>query len=386
MMELKILASTKVGHEMTREEALKFSGMAAGICYLPDTVETLLAEPEEKTVKRYTGNLTSMHHSVFGHAVFNLLLVDVPKILAMVLNNEKAYTTSEKSARYTKMKPSGRERALYERWLGIFQAEIKRKFGFDEKRGLKLAQENARYMISVFTPATTMLYSVNFEQLNYLVGWMKKYQREHQEEGFKKKLGEVFAEFVDQVTRERLVVEKLNSSKKGWSLSLFAERERDEEFGENYSINYLASFAELAQAQRHRTLSYEMSILKNPSFYVPPLIRRNQWLVKEWNRDLASLAEFYPQGMLIKVNERGTLENFKKKCQERLCGTAQLEIANQTRTTLNQYLFELQNSGKTALYEELLPYADKSRCQFLPGWQCDRPCAFGPKESIRRRI
>ena len=33
--------------------------------------------------------------------------------MAMILNNEKEYNTSEKSARYTKMKPSEEEEKLY---------------------------------------------------------------------------------------------------------------------------------------------------------------------------------------------------------------------------------------------------------------------------------
>ena len=102
-MKIKVIASTKVGNVLTKEEALDFSGKSAGICYLPDTLETLFSEPAEKTEKRTNGNLKSGHHSVFGHATYNLSLEGIPKIIAMILNNEKIYNTSEKSARYTKM-------------------------------------------------------------------------------------------------------------------------------------------------------------------------------------------------------------------------------------------------------------------------------------------
>ena len=43
-MEIKVIASTKVGYVMPKDEAVDFSGKSAGICYLPDTVETLFAE------------------------------------------------------------------------------------------------------------------------------------------------------------------------------------------------------------------------------------------------------------------------------------------------------------------------------------------------------
>ena len=108
-MKIKVMGSTKPGYTITKEEALSFSGKSAGICYLPDTMEELLAEPEEKTEKRTNRTLNSGHHSVFAHVHYNLILENIPKILAMILNNEKVYNTSEKSGRYTKMKASKEE-------------------------------------------------------------------------------------------------------------------------------------------------------------------------------------------------------------------------------------------------------------------------------------
>ena len=112
-MKIKVIGSTKIGYKMPKEEAINFSGKSAGICYMPDSLETLFSEPIEKTEKRAKGTLASGHHSVFGHVTYNLSLEGIPKILAMILNNEKIYNTSEKSARYTKMEPSDKEKALY---------------------------------------------------------------------------------------------------------------------------------------------------------------------------------------------------------------------------------------------------------------------------------
>ena len=58
-MKIKVIASTKVGYVLPKEEAIDFSGKSAGICYLPDTVETLFAEAPEKTQRRANGNLES---------------------------------------------------------------------------------------------------------------------------------------------------------------------------------------------------------------------------------------------------------------------------------------------------------------------------------------
>ena len=387
-MKIKVIASTKVGYVLPKEEAIDFSGKSAGICYLPDTVETLFAEAPEKTQRRANGNLESGHHSVFGHAHYNLIFEGIPKIIAMILNNEKIYNTSEKSARYTKMEPSEEEKVLYEKWIEKYKKVIREEYPvekypkFDDKKVQKLAQENARYLISIFTPATIMGYTVNFCQLNYIVHWFEDYIKKEEDNTFSKKLKPVLQEFIEQV--KDLTVEELNSDVKKRTISLFAKRkERKEEFGENYCTTYLASFAQLAQAQRHRTLSYEMSLLENAKYYVPPIIRGTE-LEKEWLKDISSLEDYYPQGMLIQVNERGTFENFILKCEERLCGAAQLEIMDQTKIIMQKYLEKTKESAPE-IYNELLPYSKGARCTF-PGWKCTAPCVFGAKDAMKRKI
>lgn len=381
-MKIKVIASTKVGYIMPKNEALDFSGKSAGICYLPDTVETLFSESPEKTEKRANNNIKSGHHSVFNHPTYNLCFEEIPKILAMILNNEKMYNTSEKSARYTHMKPSPQEKELYEKWIVLFKEKIIAKCpNFDEKKATKLAQENARYLISVFTPATVMEYTVNFGQLNYIINWAKDYISSNNNDAFSLKLKDVLKDFLKAMPD--LEVEGLNSKLKNRSFSLFAKRAtRAEEFGENYCTTYIASFAELAQAQRHRTLSYEMKLLDTPQYYIPPIIRNTE-LEKTWIKDISSLKDFFPQGMLVQINERGTIENFVLKCTERLCGSAQLEIMEQTNNTLSKYMEAVKE--KPELYNYLLPYSKGARCTF-PGWKCNSPCIFGGKDAMKRII
>lgn len=381
-MKISVLGSTKVGYMLPKEEAVDFSGKSAGICYLPDTIETLFNEPVENTAKRANGNIKNGHHSVFGHVTYNLCFENIPKILAMILNNEKMYNTSEKSARYTKMSPSPRENVLYLKWIDIFKKEISKKYpDFNPKRVEKLAQENARYMISVFTPTTIMEYSVPFGQLNYIINWAKDFiEDDNKTDIFSIRLKGVFKEFLDAMPD--LEVDGLNSSVKGRSFSLLATRQRKEEFGENYSTNYSATFAELAQAQRHRTLLYEMSIPAQASFFVPPIIK-GTYLELDWINDITSLKDLFPQGMLVNINERGTIENFVLKCMERLCGAAQLEIMQQTHSTMEKYLEAVRNDPELLNY--LLPYSKGARCTF-PGWKCESPCIFGGKKAMDRLI
>ena len=169
-MNIKILGSTKPGFELTKEKAINFAGKAAGICYLPSTLDVLFNEDEQKTERRANMTLKSGHHSVYDHPMYNLGLINVPKIIAMIINNEKMYTTSEKSARYTKMKVSPEEETLYLKWIDIYKTEILKKYPqIEDRKATKLAQENARKLISIFTPSTTMEYTVSFRQINYIL-------------------------------------------------------------------------------------------------------------------------------------------------------------------------------------------------------------------------
>ena len=380
-MKISIIASTKVGYELPKEEAVNFSGKSAGICYLPDTLDVLFNEPIEKTEKRAKMNIQSGHHSVFQHVTYNLSLEGIPKILAMILNNEKVYNTSEKSGRYTVMETTEEEQALYEKWIKIYEERISEEYpNFDEKRVKKLALENARFLISVFTPATVMEYSTNLCQLNYIIAFAKDYINNEPDTKFSTKLKKVLQEFIDALPD--LEVEGLNARFKNRKFSLFATRKRREEFGENYCVNYKATFPGFGQAERHRTLSYEISLLDKNEFYVPDIIKGTEY-EEEWLKDITSLEDNFPQGMLVNVNERGTIENFVLKCQERLCGAAQLEIAKQTKETMNRYLEAVKDDE--VLYNYLLPYSKGARCTF-PGFKCTAPCVFGPKLAMDRKI
>ena len=382
-MEIQVVGSTKINYNMPIEEALDFSGKAAGICYMPDTIETLFNEDKEKTNKRINRTLISGHHSVFDHPMYNLVLIDIPKILAMILNNEGMYTTSEKSARYTKMRLSEKEKELYEKWIEIYSKEISKVYpNIIEKQILKLAQENARYLISIFTPSTTMEYTVSLRQINYIIHWFEDYIKQAEDTPFNLMLKPYLKEFIEKINY--LYVPELNSNEKERTISLFSTRQRKEEFGENYCTTYEGTFAQFAQAQRHRTLNYEIEIMENNKVYVPKIIQENEKLVNEWEKDMKSVIKNFPQGLIININERGTLENFILKCKERLCGAAQLEIMEQTKKTLDKYIENTKETNNEA-YNYLEKYKAGIRCKF-PNWKCKSPCIWGSKNALTRKI
>ena len=97
---------------------------------------------------------------------------------------------------------------------------------------------------------------------------------------------------------------------RGFSLVDNSIKNRTEYFGDVYCTNYKGSFAELGQAHRHRTLSYAIAELEENEFFIPQIIAEKEELVSDWLKDIASVAELLPQGMLVLINERGTYENF----------------------------------------------------------------------------
>lgn len=379
--KVTVTQSTHPGYELTRNDAKFSGGRSAGTCYMPDDYDALKSEPADKTVKRAESNIASKHHSVFDHCSYSVMFEGIPKILAMILNNEKAYATSEKSARYTKMKPSEQERVLYEKWIQIFQDVILQKYpDTDETKAKKLAQENARYLISVFTP-TSMEYTATFGQWNKIIYWFRKFISEETSNVFFNKLKPYMEEFVENM--KFLEVEGLNDEAKGGELSLFDHRHsRQEHFGETYCTTYLGSFAQLAQAHRHRTLDYKIVVPDTePTFFVPPIID-DIALMNYWLNDIESVAEFFPQGMLISIRERGNYEKFILKTKERLCSNAQLEISMQTYSTLQKFLDFTSSSDQTV--NDIMRGCDfGARC--AAGYKCTNPCKWG-KNQLERLI
>lgn len=377
-----------------QEEAIKLCGKIAGVCYDKEGFNHITNESEEKTLKRVDMTLNNGHHSVYDHITLNLNLQNVPKILAMVLNNEHQYTTSEKSARYTPVvRKEGsiitlEEERLYNKWIDIFKVKIKDQYGnvYNDSKIQKLAQENARYLVTVFMP-TTLIYSTSLRQINYIASWMEDYIMNHNcNDIFEVKLAHVMNEFINQLSDRNILVEGLMKNEKERSLSLFEKDldKKEEYFGNVYSTNYMGSFAQLAQAQRHRTLDYQMEMLSEKEYFVPPIIADDQMLVDEWLGDMQIVRGVNPQGELIKINEIGKYEDFILKCKERLCSAAQLEIMQQTRETLLKYKKALEESNNP-LASDIEKYSHGARCTF-PDYTCSSDCGFKEGKTLTRKI
>ena len=378
-----------------KDEAIKLSGKIAGVCYDEEGFDHLMLEDEEKTIKRANKTLNNGHHSVFGHVNLSLNLQGVPKILAMTLNNEHEYTTSEKSGRYTPViRTEGsiiteKEEELYNKWVEIFKIKIKNEYGdvFNDFKIQTLAQENARSLVTVFMP-TTLIYTTSLRQINYIASWMERYIKENGEskDKFKSDLSNSMEGFLSELAKLNILIPGLMTNDKNRSFSLFGSNldNKKDYFGDVYSTNYKMSFAGLAQAQRHRTLDYKIERTDEKEYFVPPILENDPVLVNEWLDDIESVKDVIPNGELVLVNENGNYENFILKCQERLCTAAQLEIMRQTRDTLLKYRDALKESD-SPLYGDIEKYTHGARCTF-PNFECSKPCKFKEGITLTRKI
>ena len=417
-----------------QKKALESTGVKAAICYkevsrgVPFSQDKV-REDEDFSILATRGidTIFNDHTTPSEHQVLSLEIVGIPKIMCMVLNNEKQYTADERSLRYTSVEEtaniSKKEVELYNKWLKIYYDVIKEKLGSfyhkfsknaaqEEKTIIKMAQENARYMVGVFMPTTTT-YTVPWIQINKVMAYMQKVI-DNPLNNLEKLLVPYFKEFIDEcikldvaITKDSIYRSIMDDEKtfnkvikkypevKGYlgdkslvyknnkdvDLSLFAYRNpftainSENEYDHNVSYNNFESFACLAQEQRHRTINCEMIIPDSFMCFVPPIIKDNKELVSMWLKDMESVKEIYPQGELIKVNRCGTLKNILKYvAQERACDRAQLEIEKVYVDDMIPDIYNnLINEGKNDIAEKVKPYVRKLRCGF-PRYHCPGTC------------
>lgn len=383
------------------EELTILSGKFGGTCYAKEGYETIKQQPVEKAIKRAENTAKNGHHSVYQHAMVTME-VQCSKILAMLLNSIGVSNTSEKSARYTKMKPQSElEEQLYYKWHDIFADLIQKEYAdkFIEKEIDKLAFENARYMISVFTP-TSMVYSLPFRNIFYVMDWA-----ESMEKNLSNLKGDFNQRLKEEVNGLRLELLKIIGNKQNFhdnkneyfrfmpvQATGMKEDDSKDIYGDVYTSNYLASFACVAQEQRHRTLKVKINFSGDDAgeygFYVPLLIKKYN-MEDEWLSDLGSVKDVYPQATLLHVTEQGIFEDFALKCKERMCGRAQLEIMNLNAWMTGQFIEhkeELSKANRKRL-ENMISDEGKpcARCSFKD-FECQEGCKWGPSGALERLI
>lgn len=393
-MELKLLAYTHLPNDEGKfnlQKSLEFCAKMAGICYMKDDFDKIMNENSSLTFKRMEQTLNSGHHSVYDHVKLTFELRNISKIIAMVLNNEKDYSTSEKSARYTHFeKLDNKSASLYEKWYNKLWPIIKEQYPQMYNNKLKdpnqpykkLAQENARYFVSIFSRTTTMGHTISLRQLNYILYMMEDFIKTHDSKiDFYSKVANEFKEFISLFENYR--VKNLIPRGKQRKISLFGNevyRNIPEVFSYVYQTKFKASFACVAQNHRHRSESSSIYLLNEFEFIIPDIIKDNKSLVKEWLKDANSIKENYPQGQLVQINQSGNLDTLFLKCTERLCTCAQLEIMHTTLDTVNKFI--LKSEYGNYLSQKL--NHSTARCGFKDSYKCMKPCIFGKNQKDRK--
>lgn len=393
-IKISVVAATTTDKEqiakITKKQMELDGAHSANICYTKKSYDEILEEPIEKTKDRAEGNKNNLHHSVFGHDSLSVYIEGIPKIVAMLLNNEHEYNTSEKSARYTMMQPSDKEQKLYDKWLDIIIREIKRQYKNEpyltELLVKKKAMENARYMISVFTK-TKMRYTTSYRQFNYLYDFMNKMVNKQTDNDLINQTKPYIKELMKAWEQTGFVADNIKDySNREFSL-IQDDTNYEEHFGRSYSVNYDASFATIAEEQRHRTIDLSFSLKDEPVFYTPKILNYDQGLIDAWQEDIHTVSDLYPQGMMLNVNETGKYEDFIMKLYLRLCTAAQLEINNLNKDLLNRYINELNTNDprNQKIIDKLQEVSHGARCTF-PNFKCPEQCHFKEGMTLKRKI
>lgn len=413
--------------DMIHQDAVLMSGRAAGICYMPDDYTSNGIKDVDKSIKRAAMNAKSGHYSVYEHFHVNLI-IECSKMMAMILNSTRLYATSEKSARYTVMSPETEaERDMYGKWKGLFAKLIEEHYGdkLTEKEIEKLALENARYFISVWTP-TTMEFTVPYGRLVLLTGWLRDYSVRAAEYTRSLNNDDTTSKFFERLSREAKELSDLFISEVGVVIDELEDHKnigipfieniyyedfdenwdiysKDSNYSDSYTSIYSASFAALAQLERHRTITYSFRFFEKPftitsfspeyRFYIPKILDFNDGLRKEYLEDMKLLYirfNVVSQGLLVKVCEQGRFEDFILKAKERLCARAQLEICNITNFQMINFYNNFINENIYINYVlkdkiDTENCAAKYRCQF-DDFKCREGCKIKTAILTDRKI
>lgn len=414
--------------ENIKKDMSIIGGKAAGICYMPDDYLSEGIQNEAKALARAARISESGHYSVYEHGSINFI-IEADKMMAMILNSLGLYATSEKSARYTSVNPgTDIEKQKYEKWKEIFKEliEVYYKDIYNVTDIEKLSMENARYMVSVFTP-TILEYTVPFNRAILTCEWLDviadNIDRALELElrnivanmEFYKRVANECREMADQlrqcigITKDNTILEdhKKIGIELFYTLSSMYKLEgiyendsiiaqisdncsalKQPYYGDSYTSNYEASIAAFAQEQRHRTIHYSIELPLELDCYIPKIIRGSRYEVN-WREDFSELARnnITPQCTLLNVCEQGRFEDFVLKCKERLCARAQLEIMEITREQVTRFasykmnlnpvnvailndMYNVKAGGSPNNPKDILV---KSRCMYS-GYTCKEHC------------
>ncbi|MBR5621037.1 hypothetical protein IKW75_00945 [Candidatus Saccharibacteria bacterium] len=252
---------------------------------------------------------------------------DTPFIIGTILASEpirgRFYSGKilhEYNGGFIRMKPEVEE--LVSKWHDIF-ISLADQYGLSAQEKLSIAEES-EYLMPVFSERNFIFVCTRLEmkQIVHKIELFLKSAdslKTKMPEDFLEQLKSALGEFVCKMKGAQMQSPLPVPDEGARDISLLAWRERKDEWGETYCTTYPASFRFLDLSAQDCLVSYEFSFIREndnfvTKFHIPDIIRSSKF-AEAWCEDLNSLVQMgcYPQGMLINVCERGTLDEFIKQ-------------------------------------------------------------------------
>lgn len=254
-----------------------------------------------------------------GCELAEFVFSDMPIILSMILGSElhgKVYREGD-------ITPQGHlDDAAADRWHHVLLSLAKQQ-GFSRVKSEYIAQES-KYALSVFAIQTVSVICSPKEMQSFIHKANAFLSSSLQFEirmpaDFLKKICDTLSEFVGLMNP--LVKSRGVNDEKLDGLSLFAWRERRDEWGENYCTTFPASLGLLDYCTVIDSSICEFSFIKEPGsdtfatrFHIPDIINGTK-SADVWCEDLNALVQkgYYPAALLVNICERGTLDSFTSR-------------------------------------------------------------------------
>ena len=378
------------------QEAKKFCGKGAAICYMKEPYFNSYVSADEGAENRYNRVIGTGHTSIADSVFINVLFENCSKMQAMILDVMiRFYSALEKSGRYTVIGDT----PTYKKWVGVYTDLIqKANPDMDSKLVDKLALENARYVLNVFAKTTTMEYVTtlrNWTNIYYMCLDYMRYNSGKAESGINYYLYREIQDIANSILEAGLVDDKIpNKFPEGITFladqSGYTIDDSNVTYGTVFFTPFVCSFVTLAQLIRHRTLDYYICTDDEYGFYVPEIIRDTQYK-QVWIDDLCELMEeegYFPNALRYKCYMYGSITNFTRLCTDRLCARVQKETFDVVKSIM-QDITDSRNNLPDFAKLQLEPYYNfdtnevKMKCTRI---KCTEPCYWGGEKGKTRNI
>ena len=123
-MDIKVIATTHIGHEAEKVKFDEFAGKMLGLVTTDDNLKTLMYEDNAKALRRSEMAKTCEDREVFSHENITLYFEDLPKIISILIDKELNVVKSEKLLKRSINCFSKDEEIIYNKWVDLLKNKI----------------------------------------------------------------------------------------------------------------------------------------------------------------------------------------------------------------------------------------------------------------------